>query len=198
MPVNDLLDHENAERILREGWILFQKKGYRGVILDELCLICGVTKPTLYYYFKDKENLFVEVLQWRLHGFHEVLERPGSLQERLEGVAASILESFQTEYTALLRDREHVKLPENQQRIRRAFHEEMFGPLNALMQSGIDSGALDGQDAHTLSLIFLGIINNFITKPAEMGLSTIALAGTLTHYFLHGVQRVTPPAPTTR
>ncbi len=43
-----LLDHENAERILDEGWRLFQQKGYRGVTVDELCLRCGITKPTLY------------------------------------------------------------------------------------------------------------------------------------------------------
>ncbi|MBV5350315.1 helix-turn-helix transcriptional regulator, partial [bacterium] len=52
-------ENVNAERILQDGWELFQQKGYRGVSVDEICLRCGITKPTLYYYFKDKENLFV-------------------------------------------------------------------------------------------------------------------------------------------
>jgi TetR/AcrR family transcriptional regulator len=97
----ELMSHENAERIMDEAWKLFQQKGYRGVSMDELCLTAGLTKPTLYYYFHDKENLFVQVLQARLCGFREVIEAPGSLSERLEHIAASILENFQTQYKVL-------------------------------------------------------------------------------------------------
>ena len=92
-----LLDHENAERILEEGWRLFQQKGYRGVTVDELCACCQLSKPTLYYYFQDKENLFVQVLQYKLHGFHAAAEQPGTLPERLQAVARLILDSFQSE-----------------------------------------------------------------------------------------------------
>lgn len=185
-----LLDHENAERILREGWKLFVEKGYRGTTVDELCLRCGLTKPTLYYYFHDKENLFVQVLQYQLRGFHTVIEQPGSLAERLQRIALSILESFRTEYTVLLRDREHIKKPENLRGIRDAFHGEMFGPLIALMQTGIERGELSGNDPEMLSLIFLGAINNFIGRAAEMKLDNPALAGMLTHYFLNGAKGV--------
>jgi TetR/AcrR family transcriptional regulator len=72
------VDHPNAERILQDGWELFQQKGYRGVSVDELCERCQITKPTLYYYFKDKEDLFIEVLLHRLHGFREVIENSGT------------------------------------------------------------------------------------------------------------------------
>ena len=41
MDEKSLLDHENAERILEEGWRLFQQKGYRGVTVDEVYLSCG-------------------------------------------------------------------------------------------------------------------------------------------------------------
>ena len=108
MKENLHLEHENAVRILEESWTLFQQKGYRGVNIDELCRRCELTKPTLYYYFQDKENLFVQVLRYKLHGFRTVIEEPGLLPRRLERVAVSILTSFQTQYTALLRDREHL------------------------------------------------------------------------------------------
>ena len=73
-----LIDHENAERILEEGWRLFQQKGYRGVTLDELCAGCHLSKPTLYYYFQDKENLFVHVLQYKLQEFRKAVEQSGT------------------------------------------------------------------------------------------------------------------------
>jgi AcrR family transcriptional regulator len=185
-----LVDHENAKRILEEGWRLFQQKGYRGVTVDEVCLRCGITKPTLYYYFEDKENLFVQVLQHRLRGFHKEVERPGTLVERLGYVAANILESFQTEYSALLRDREHLKKPENLTKIREAFRGELFGPLFNLMQAGIDQGELAPDNPEVLTLIFLGIVNNFIGKAADLGLDNAALAQKLTAYFLRGAQQL--------
>ena len=186
---NTLLDHENAERILEEGWRLFQQKGYRGVTVDELCAVCQLSKPTLYYYFQDKENLFVKVLQYKLGGFHAAADRPGPLADRLASVAAEILNSFQTEYSTLLRDREHIKKPENLKLIREAFHRELFGPLNALMQAGLQQNELRGDSASTLTLIFLGMVNNFIGKAGEMQLTNAALAQNLTTYFLGGAKK---------
>lgn len=181
-------EHENARRILDEGWRLFQQKGYRGVSVDELCQRCGLSKPTLYYYFGDKENLFVQVLRYKLHGFREVIEQPGTLAERLQRVVVAILASFETDYTTLLRDRRHLKRPENLEAVRSAFRGELFGPLAALMQDGMDRGELQADDPTTLTLFFLGAINNFIGRSAEMRLEDDALAQKLIDYFLKGVQ----------
>jgi len=189
MDQKQLLQHKNAEIILEKGWHLFQQKGYRGLSVDELCLQCAITKPTLYYYFGDKENLFVEVLQYQLHGFHEMITRPGPLPSRLQAFAAHIFASFETEYSALLHDREHIKQPENQRRIRDAFHTELFDPLNALMQQGIDQGELNGSSAEMFSLMFLGLINNFIGRANQDRNNAAALAVTLTTYFLTGTQK---------
>lgn len=186
MQPDSYLEHESARRILEEGWKLFQQKGYRGVSIDELCLRCGLTKPTLYYYFQDKENLFVQILQYKLHGFREVIERQGTLRERLEVVAAEILDSFQTEYSVILRDREHLKKTESMQRIRDAFHDELFGPLIALMQSHIASGELRSGNPLVLTLIFMGSINNFIGKAGELDSDHHSLARTITGFFLEG------------
>lgn len=189
MDTQSFLEHENAGRILEEGWKLFQQKGYRGVTVDELCLRCGLSKPTLYYYFQDKENLFVQVLQYKLHGFREIIEQPGSLAECLTRVAAAILESFQSEYSTLLHDREHIKKPENQLKIRAAFHDELFGPLINLMQTGLERGELRGESPYVLTLIFMGSVNNLIGKAAELNTENSALAGQLTAYFLEGTKR---------
>lgn len=188
MDPNQLSEHETAVCILEEGWKLFQQKGFRGVTVDELCERCKLTKPTLYYYFRDKENLFVQILQYKLHGFREIIERPGTLRARLEGIAATILDSFETEYSHLLRDREHLKRPENLARIRDAFYDELFGPLIALMQSGIAAGELRDDSPAVMALIFMGGVNNFIGKAAELHTDNPALARKLTDYFIAGAR----------
>jgi AcrR family transcriptional regulator len=186
METTDFPEQGNARRILDEGWRLFQQKGYRGVSIDDLCKRCELTKPTLYYYFGDKENLFTQVLRHKLRGFREVIEQPGTLAERLQRVVMMVLESFETDYTTLLRDREHLKRPENVEAVRNAFRGELFGPLTGVMEEGLRRGELRGDDASALTLFFLGAINNFIGRSAEFGLTDEGLARTLTDYFLNG------------
>ncbi len=189
MDPNFHLDHENAERILQEGWSLFQQKGYRGVTVDEICQRCELSKPTLYYYFHDKENLFVQILKYKLLGFREVIEQPGTINEQLQRITLSILESFQNENSMSLLHREKLKTPENARKIRDAFHNELFGPLISLMSSGISQGELRGDNPEMLTLVFLGIINNFVGKAEGMNLDNTVLATKLTEHFLEGAKK---------
>jgi len=180
------LEHESAERILAIAWELFQQKGYKGVSVDEICAQCNLTKPTLYYHFHDKEDLFVTVLVRQLRLFQNVLQQPGTIEERLNCMAKAVLEKFQTPYTVLLHDREHIQKTENQVAVRETFRNDFFNPLRLLMQSGLDSGELRGRNADLLTLMFLGILNNFISRVSETGLDTASLAAELTDYFLKG------------
>lgn len=42
---------------------LFLDKGYDGTTMDEVAATAGVSKPTLYRYFADKERLFAEIVR---------------------------------------------------------------------------------------------------------------------------------------
>jgi len=180
-------EHANAERILRDGWELFQQKGYLGVSVEELCQRCEITKPTLYYYFQSKENLFVEILIHRLQGFHQVIEQPGELQECLECIAVAMFDSFQKEYSHLVRDLEHIKLPENCQRVEDAFAAEIFLPLTNLMEGAIRNGQLRG-DSRFLTQVFGGLVDSFIARADEFNLTNEDLAVQLVEFFLRGAQ----------
>ena len=180
-------ENTNTERILQDGWDLFQQKGYRGVSVDEICLRCGITKPTLYYYFKDKENLFVEVLLRRLHGFREIIEQDGTLDQRLERIVIAMLDSFTASYSHLVHDLEHVKRQENVARIRTAFADELYSPITALMQSAIDAGEVAG-DAKFLSHLFMGIVENYISHANDFGDDSKLLAHKLVAFFLKGAR----------
>jgi len=180
-------EHANAERILRDGWELFQQKGYLGVSMDELCQRCEITKPTLYYYFQSKENLFVEVLIHRLQGFHEVIEQPGDLRERLKCIATAMFDGFQKEYSYLVRDLEHIKLPENCQRVEAAFAAEIFIPLTTLMDAATQAEQLRGEPRF-LTQIFGGLVDSFIARANEFNLTNEELAEQLVDFFLRGAQ----------
>jgi len=178
-------EHPNAVRILEDGWLLFQQKGYLGVSIDEICQRCGVTKPTLYYYFHNKENLFVEVLLRRLKGFRAVIEQDGDLQERLERIAVVMFDSFKTDYSYLVRDLEHIKHAENVERIQDAFAAELFVPISRMMQTAIEYGQVSG-DGRFRAHLFMGIIESYIARAEEYGMDNATLAKQLVAFFLKG------------
>src|SRR5258708_14114990 len=50
------------DRILRAANDLFARQGFSRVSMRMVAIAAGVTKPALYYYFRDKESLFEECL----------------------------------------------------------------------------------------------------------------------------------------
>ena len=48
---------EKKELIIENAIRLFSQKGYEAVGVQELCDVSGITKPTLYYYFKSKAGV---------------------------------------------------------------------------------------------------------------------------------------------
>jgi len=74
-------------RILSEATRLFGRKGYSATSVREVVAAAGVTKPTLYYYFANKEALFSEAIGAQLDGLRMLIEHalttPGPAPERL-------------------------------------------------------------------------------------------------------------------
>lgn len=52
------------DRLLNTALQLFAEKGYEGTSVREIALAAEVTKPTLYYYFKSKEGLYLELANY--------------------------------------------------------------------------------------------------------------------------------------
>lgn len=51
------------ERLLRSALDLFNERGYASTPVREIVGAAGVTKPVLYYYFGNKEGLYMELLR---------------------------------------------------------------------------------------------------------------------------------------
>ncbi|VTU13252.1 MULTISPECIES: TetR/AcrR family transcriptional regulator [unclassified Variovorax] len=52
------------ERILAAATDLFARQGYANTTMAQIVRALGVTKPFVYYYFRDKQEIF-ETLSWR-------------------------------------------------------------------------------------------------------------------------------------
>lgn len=51
------------ERILHEAYHKFIESGYAAVSMQQIAGAAGITKATLYHHFRDKEDLFFEVMR---------------------------------------------------------------------------------------------------------------------------------------
>jgi len=56
------VQNETRDKIFKVAVELIAKKGYDKVSVREICEKSGVTKPTLYYYFKDKYSIISTML----------------------------------------------------------------------------------------------------------------------------------------
>jgi len=65
------------ERILKAAEKLFHEQGYADTTMDQIVQALGVTKPYVYYYFRNKQEIF-EVLAWQpTVACFTVLDLPG-------------------------------------------------------------------------------------------------------------------------
>jgi len=57
------IDTETRERILQTAFEMFGRYGYDGVSIDQISKACGLSKGAMYWYFRNKEALFVECVK---------------------------------------------------------------------------------------------------------------------------------------
>jgi len=85
-------------RLLASATELFNRKGYAGTTVREIVAAAGVSKPVLYYYFRNKEGIFLDLMREALSQFDALLrdseQSEGSAPERLKTLAERMLGLF--------------------------------------------------------------------------------------------------------
>lgn len=187
-----------ALKVIGTARRLFMQRGYRAVSINDIVQQAEITKPTLYYHFADKEELFV---QMALHMLSEMQARMEALlegrettAERLAALADATLNSPDGD-TRMMRHeiREHLG-PSQQQRIALAFYQHMVVLLEREMARGLERGDLARFSATELAWLFLGFVEGFHREPvredalpAEGSVHAEFSTATLIDLFLHGV-----------
>jgi AcrR family transcriptional regulator len=142
---------DKRARILAAAEDLFYRNGFAGTTMDMICAELGVTKPFVYYYFKDKHEI-VETLAWHATvaclttmKFPPDDRRPATvrLAEGLQRWVAACIAHFRASalafrVTASLR-------PEFRTELGR-LADDFYADLGALMEQGRRDGALCFED----------------------------------------------------
>lgn len=74
-------------KIIKAAIELFPEKGYDNTSMKKIAELAGVTKPAVYYYFENKEEMFKEIIKiGQEHGLarvRDILESDSSFKEKL-------------------------------------------------------------------------------------------------------------------
>jgi AcrR family transcriptional regulator len=193
-PMSDTTLGPTAVKIISTAKRLFMQRGYRAVSVNDIVQAAEITKPTLYYHFADKEELFVQMSLHMLADMHAqldlALEGLGATAERLRALA-EVMTTATDGDTRMMRHemREHLS-PAQRDRIAHAFLGHIFEPVARVMEQGLAAGDLAGRSPFELAWMFLGLVEGFHQEPESPETAFTAAhfsTETLIDMFLYGV-----------
>lgn len=183
---------DNKQKILGTALELFSEKGFDGVGVQMLCEKSGITKPTLYYYFGNKDGVLEELLKINYDNLNSMVEKnsiynpnPSSYQEDVFPVLANLVRGYfnfakQNEqfYKMVL-----VALFSN------SGNKELIKTLNnhqyKIIENMFEKMSLSHRNMHghqkRLAWTFIGMINTYI------GLGSFPPETQVVHQFMHGI-----------
>src|SRR5512140_1458363 len=123
---------EVRERIIDEATRLFVSLGYHGISMREIAEASGVSKAGIYYHFRDKEELFLDILRTNLEAIEQIVAEARRQATAREQVARFVRGLFERgpEQRAIIRlasqEMPHVG-PEARAEFGRLYREKFVG-----------------------------------------------------------------------
>src|SRR5699024_2259968 len=71
---NRAIREKRMRQILEATLHVYRERGYHGTEMGAIARRAGVGRGLIYYYFKDKQDVFISLIRWTLSGWKELLE----------------------------------------------------------------------------------------------------------------------------
>ncbi|TDU23342.1 TetR family transcriptional regulator [Panacagrimonas perspica] len=173
-PMRDQVMAFKREQILTEASELFYEHGYQRTTLDMVAQRLGVTKPFIYYHFKDKAAILSEISKRGISRGNEVLRQSldgkgraaDRLYEAIKAIVRTILNSQR--YTAIF-FREQKNFDAEILAPLETMHREFDALLSRLLEEGVAKGEFRIADIRLCALAIGGMVNWAYTWYRESG-----------------------------
>jgi AcrR family transcriptional regulator len=177
---------------LRAAARLFARRGFEGASMSELAQACGVSKPLLYHYYRDKQHILFDIADSymdRLIGIvAQVRARKLPPGQHLRALIARFMQEYehsQAQHMVLVQD---VKFLAAVQRARVVAKERQVVDAFARAIGALKPRFRERTMRVPLALILFGMINwTFTWLRSEGPLSYEDMAEVVTEIFLRGV-----------
>lgn len=189
---------DQREMILSRAAQLFALRGYSATSMNEVAEACGLSKPTLYHYFRDKYALLLNIAEGHVSQLEvladDLVGGPADAEARLRELIRRFVEEYehaQYAHQVLIEDVRFLQ-PEDRERVldkeRRVV--ERFAALIGQLRPELASAGM----AKPTTMLLFGMINWMFTwlKP-DGGLSHAAMAPVVADLFFGGFPAVRLP-----
>ena len=199
MPRGRALGYElQRETILAKAAALFARHGYTATSMNEVAEACGVSKPALYHYVRDKHGLLVEIAEGHIARLLALVDANAlnseAAEPRLRALIAAFLAVYAgsqnehrvlTEDVRFMRAEERARVLRGQGRVVAAFADAVAAARPELRGAGLDK---------PLAMLLFGMMNWMFTwlRP-QGGLTYADMAPVVCDLFFSGLAGVRPP-----
>ncbi|WP_417713768.1 TetR/AcrR family transcriptional regulator [Pseudophaeobacter arcticus] len=159
-------DHdEKRTQILKSAAKVFAEAGYDRASMTQLARECGISKANIYHYYDSKEAVLFGLLDTYLCELRDRVcgvELEGlSADDRLRRVVAEVLLAYQgADYEHKVQSGSMGALPEEQQKLLRAYQREMVQFLSDTLQAVAPAVfALDPAKLRATTMSVFGMLN---------------------------------------
>ncbi|MBU1670610.1 MAG: TetR/AcrR family transcriptional regulator [Actinobacteria bacterium] len=182
VPVEQRAASEQA--IKKAALRLFSEKGFYSTSTRELTEAAGVSKGTLYWHFRSKEEVAFSLVSDMLGDFLGLVERArdeeGPVIDRMERLVGAVAALYyqETDYLRLLwkfrADRHYIFSPEYTEKVT-SYYVRIRKSLESVIEQGIASGEFREVDSKQMAFIMLGITEGleveWLENEAEFSMS---------------------------
>jgi AcrR family transcriptional regulator len=131
--VRSSTNHDTYQFIIHVSYQLFMELGYRKVSTRMIAEHCGITQPALYHHFKNKQDIYKEVINASIKQTEQALlnitKKFENLQECLYQIAIYFLENYQEDLMQMFHDLQHEMPADVQTHLRIRWQEGFLNPI---------------------------------------------------------------------
>ncbi|MBI5257995.1 MAG: TetR/AcrR family transcriptional regulator [Burkholderiales bacterium] len=193
---------DQRELILREAAALFARQGYTATSMNQVAAACGISKPTLYHYVRDKHELLLCVASAHIDRLQSLVAEVQAQGLPPRECLATLISRFVQAYADA--QNEHRVLTEDVKFLDADGRERVLGGERRVVAAFADAVIALRPDlaqaslATPLTMLLFGMINWMFTWLRPDGaISHAAMAPVVVDLFLGGLGAVRAPEPAT-
>jgi TetR/AcrR family transcriptional regulator len=189
---------DQREMILSRAAALFAKRGYASASMNQVAEACGLSKASLYHYYKDKYSLLVSIAEGHVSRLQALIDDEASAHLQGEARLRHLIHRIVAEYAdaqdahrVLTEDVKFLE-PDDRERVLDKERHVVAGFARAVseMREGQPSAHL----SKPLTMLLFGMINWMFTWMKPDGeLDYDAMAPIVADLFLGGIAKVRLP-----
>ncbi|MEX1035205.1 MAG: TetR/AcrR family transcriptional regulator [Sneathiella sp.] len=149
--------------VLRSGARLFNARGFDRTSLDDIASELNVSKRTLYYYVKNKDDILFECNRLALEFMQETMDNSQNLDvpplERLAIFMASYMDLLSNEFGACLALSKDRVLSDDSRKILRNGRRKLDQAVRELIEQGVADGTIAPCEPKLAAAALFGAFN---------------------------------------